>query len=162
MQRGAVVYVRVSSQQQVGNYSLEVQEDACRASCRDQGWPVARVFREEGESARSADRTQLTALMDYCRENRSQLVAVVVHSMTRWSRDTHDHYALRGLLLKWGIALRSATERMIDDSPEGELMESLVAGMARYENRQRTGRTVAGMRKALERAGGRTGRRSAT
>src|SRR5437867_1001718 len=150
MRRAAVVYVRVSSARQVENYSLSVQEQACRDYCRTQGWDVARVFREEGESAKSTDRTQLTALLDYCREAKAQLVAVVVHSLSRWSRDTGDHYALRTLLAKWGIALRSATEQMIDDSAEGELIEAVVAGMARYENRQRTRRTTGGMRKALE------------
>jgi DNA invertase Pin-like site-specific DNA recombinase len=150
MSRSAVVYVRVSSSRQVENYSLDVQEDACRGYCRSNGWPIARVFREEGESAKSADRTQLTALMDYCREHRAQIAAVVVHSMSRWSRDTGDHFALRGLLAKWGIALRSATEQMIDDSPEGELIEAVVAGVSKYERRQLTRRTTGGMRKALE------------
>ena len=148
--RSGVIYVRVSSSRQVENYSLDVQEDACRAFCREQGWPVARTFREEGESARSADRTQLTALMDFCRENRALIAAVVVHSISRWSRDTRDHYRLTGLLNGWGIRLVSATEPMIDDSPEGEMMEAMFAGWARYENRQRTRRTTGGMRKALE------------
>jgi DNA invertase Pin-like site-specific DNA recombinase len=115
MRREAVVYVRVSSAQQVGNYSLEVQDAACRAYCRSQDWPVLRVFREEGESAKTADRTQLNALLDFCRVNKARIAAVVVHSLSRWSRDTRDHYALTGLLRTWGIALRSATEA-IDDT----------------------------------------------
>ena len=149
MRRSALVYVRVSSQRQVENFSLGVQEQACRAYCRTQGWQVARVFREEGESAKSADRTQLSALLDYCREHKTTIAAVVVHSLSRWSRDTRDHFALTGLLLKWGMTLRSATEP-ISDEPEGELMEAVIAGVAKYENRQRARRTTGGMRKALE------------
>lgn len=146
--RGAVVYVRVSSAQQVGNFSLDVQDAACRVLCAREGWPVMRVFREEGESAKTADRTRLIELMDYCRQNKARIAAVVVHSISRWSRDTSDHFELTKLLRGWGIALRSATEA-IDDTPSGELMEGVHAVLARFDNRQRTDRTVAGMRQAL-------------
>ena len=61
MSRSALIYVRVSSQQQVGNFSLEVQEEACRAYCHAKGWPIARVFVEEGQSAKTTERTQLKA-----------------------------------------------------------------------------------------------------
>ena len=110
MQRSAIIYVRVSSPRQVENFSLGVQEDACRAYCRTQGWPVLRVFREEGESATRADRTQLKALLDYCCAHGRDIAAVVVHSVSRWSRDTRDHFNLKAVLSRWGIALRSVTE----------------------------------------------------
>src|SRR2546426_1066337 len=133
MQRGAVVYVRVSSQQQVGNFSLDVQEQVCGDYCRAQGWPVLHLFREEGQSARSVDRVQLNALLDYCRLNKQAIAAVVVHSLSRWSRETGDHFMLRNLLRRWGIALRSATEA-IDDTASGELVEGVHAVLARFEN----------------------------
>ncbi len=147
--RAAVVYVRVSSQRQVENFSLGVQEEACRAYARREGWTVARVFREEGESAKSADRTRLNELLDYCREHKAAINAVVVHSLSRWSRDTRDHFALTGLLAKWGISLRSATEPISDD-PAGQLMEAVIAGVAKFENQLRADRTTGGMRRALE------------
>ena len=150
MRRSALIYVRVSSARQVENFSLRVQEETCRAYCARQGWPVARVFREEGESAKTADRTQLNALLDYVREHKHQVGAVVVHALSRWSRDTRDHYALTGLLLKWGIKLHSATEPISDD-PAGQLMEAVIAGVAKFENQLRASRTTGGMRKALER-----------
>jgi len=149
MQRSAVIYVRVSSARQIENYSLSVQDEACRAYCRAQGWPVARVFREEGESAATTERTQLTALLDYVCEHKRELVAIVVHSVSRWARDTRDHLNLRATLERWGVALRSATEP-INETDEGQLVETFLAGIARFENRQRARRTVAGMRKALE------------
>lgn len=83
MRRSALVYVRVSSARQVENFSLGVQEQACREHCRSLGLEVARVFREEGESAKSADRTRLNELLDYCRQNNGSIAAVVVHSISR-------------------------------------------------------------------------------
>ena len=62
----AVIYCRVSTKEQTENLSLPTQKRACEEYCLREGWEVARVFVEEGESARSADRTQLKELLTYC------------------------------------------------------------------------------------------------
>jgi DNA invertase Pin-like site-specific DNA recombinase len=149
MQRSAIIYTRVSSQQQVGNFSLDVQEEACRAYCRAKGWPVLKVFREEGESATTSARTQLNLLLDFACDRKREIAAVVVHSVSRWSRDVRDHFNLTAALSRWGIALRSATEP-IDESAEGQMTEGFLSVVAKYENQQRARRTKGGMRKALE------------
>lgn len=57
---GAVIYVRVSTKEQTENLSLPTQLRACEEYCRRQGYEVLERFHEEGESAKSADRTGLT------------------------------------------------------------------------------------------------------
>ena len=49
--------------------SLPTQLKACRDYCAAKGLAVAKEFLEAGESAKTADRTQLRALLAYCREN---------------------------------------------------------------------------------------------
>ena len=79
----AVIYVRVSTQRQVSQgASLETQERDCRAHCARNGWHVVRLFREEGESAKSADRPQLQELLTFCR-SRPRPDYVVVHHVDR-------------------------------------------------------------------------------
>jgi site-specific DNA recombinase len=145
----AVVYVRVSTKEQTHNLSLPTQRKACEDYCLRQGWDVARVFMEQGESAKTADRTQLQAMLAYCRANRKFVQFVVVYNLSPFSRDTGAHRALRGLFAGLGIALRSATEA-IDDSPAGRLMESMNASIAQFDNDVKADRTRAGMRAALE------------
>src|SRR5215469_7880386 len=53
----AVIYTRVSTREQMANLSLPTQEKACTDYCARQGLQVDRVFVEEGESAKSVDRT---------------------------------------------------------------------------------------------------------
>jgi len=55
---GVYIYVRVSTGRQVLGTGLETQERDCRAYAGNQGWTVLRVFREEGESAKTAKRTE--------------------------------------------------------------------------------------------------------
>lgn len=47
----AVIYIRVSSDLQVKGTSLESQEAECRLWCQRNGYEVARVFVDAGESA---------------------------------------------------------------------------------------------------------------
>src|SRR5215469_10538772 len=83
----AVVYVRVSTERQVGNASLETQEKVCREYCRKSGWEVLEVFREEGESAKTADRPELLAAMSFCRQRKPHPTYFVVHSVDRLARN---------------------------------------------------------------------------
>ena len=145
----AVIYCRVSTQEQTKNLSLTTQRRMCEEYCEREGFEVAHVFMEQGESAKTADRTELKRLLDYCRENKKRVDFVVVHSLSRFSRDTRVHHGLTGLLMGFGIALRSVTEP-IDGSPTGRLMESLFSSIAQFENDVKAQRTETGMKAALQ------------
>ena len=56
---GAVIYVRVSTKEQTENLSLPTQLRACEEYCGRQGYQILERFHEEGESAKSTDRSQL-------------------------------------------------------------------------------------------------------
>lgn len=59
----AVIYVRVSTQEQTENLSLPTQLRACEEYCRREGYEVLERFKEEGESAKTTDRTELFSTM---------------------------------------------------------------------------------------------------
>ena len=146
---GAVIYVRVSTKEQTENLSLPTQLKACEEYCQRQGFHVLARFREEGESAKTADRTELQKLLQFCRTNKGRVQFVVVFNLTRFARDKYDHFALRAHLKSLGISLRSATEP-IDDTSTGKLMEGVLAAFAQFDNDVRSDRTRAGMKAALE------------
>jgi DNA invertase Pin-like site-specific DNA recombinase len=146
---GAVIYIRVSTKEQTENLSLPTQLRACEEYCRREGLDVLARFKEEGESAKTADRTELRRMLEFCRTHKGQLHFVVVFNLTRFARDKYDHFALRSHLQSLGISLRSATEP-IDDTSTGKLMEGVLAAFAQFDNDVRSGRTRAGMRAALE------------
>ena len=146
---GAVIYVRVSTKEQTENLSLPTQLRACEEYCRRQGYEVLERFHEEGESAKTTDRSQLQNLLTFCRLNKGRVHFVVVFNLTRFARDKYDHFALRSLLQSLGISLRSATEP-IDDTSTGKLMEGVLAAFAQFDNDCRSDRTRAGMKAALE------------
>lgn len=146
----AVIYCRVSTADQVQNLSLSTQEEACRAYCAKVGYIVDRVFVDPGESAKTTQRPAFLQLLGYTRANKGRVRAVVVYALTRFSRNTTDHHAIAALLRGQGIVLRSVTEA-IDESPQGKLMESILAGFAQFDNDVKSERTRAGMKAAASR-----------
>jgi site-specific DNA recombinase len=146
----AVIYCRVSTVEQTQNLSLSTQEKACRDYCARNDYDIDQVFVDAGESAKTTDRPEFLRLLTYCREHKGQLRAVIVYSLTRFSRNSADHHAITTLLRGLGITLRSVTEP-IDESPSGRLMEGILAAMAQFDNDVRSERVTAGMKAALER-----------
>jgi hypothetical protein len=137
---GAVIDVRVSTKEQTENLSLPTQLRACEESCRRHGYEILERFHEEGESAKTTDRTQLQALLKYCRTRKGKVHFVVVYNLTRFAREKYDHFALRAHLQSLGISLRSATEP-IGDTSTGKLMEGVLAAFAQFDNDVRSDRT---------------------
>jgi DNA invertase Pin-like site-specific DNA recombinase len=71
---------------------------------------AAARFREEGESAKTADRTELQNLLQCRRLHKGNVQFVVVSNLTRFALEKYDHFALRALVKSLGISLRLATE----------------------------------------------------
>ena len=146
---GAVVYARVSTKEQVSNLSLATQEKQCRDYCSRNGYTVLEVFVDAGESAKTVDRPEFQKMLEFCRQHRGRVAAVVVYSVSRFSRNQIDHVTVRALLSRYGVTVRSVTEG-IDDSPQGKLIEGMTSVIAEYENNMKGQRSRAGMTEALQ------------
>jgi site-specific DNA recombinase len=145
----ALIYCRVSTKEQAQNLSLSTQGKLCTEYCIKHGYEVGQTFVDEGESAKTAERPEFLKLFKYCQNNKGKIQTVVVYSLSRFSRNTSDHFALRTLLGGLGITLRSVTEP-INESSTGKLMEAILAGVAQFDNSIRAERTIAGMKTAIE------------
>ena len=145
----AVVYCRVSTKEQADNLSLLTQETRCIEYCSRNSWPVDKVFRDAGESAKTSDRPAFQQMLAYCRANRSRICYVVVHDLSRFSRNTLDHVQVLVQLRARGINLRSVQEN-IDETPAGNLVRGITSIVAEYENNVKAERTKLGMQRAAE------------
>ncbi len=145
----AVIYCRVSSEEQVKNLSLSTQQKACIDYCERHGFEVGKIFVEEGESAKTINRPLFQKMIAYCKENKGRINFVVVYNLQRFARNAHDHLAVRALLHGFGVALRSVNEQ-IDETSTGRFLENILASVAQLDNDMRADRTIAGMKAALE------------
>lgn len=139
-----IIYVRVSSEEQVKGTSLENQDDLCRAYCQNKGIEVVGIYREEGASAKTAKRAEFLRAIEYCRKNKGKIDAFVVYKVDRFARNTEDHFYVRKMLIDYGVTLHSVTEP-IGNNPAEKFIETVLAGSAEFDNAIRTQRCIDGM-----------------
>lgn len=149
MLKNAYVYVRVSSEEQVTNYSLANQEEYCQREAQRQSFQISNIYKEEGVSAKTLNRPALLQLLEACRINQKSISAVFIYKIDRISRDTYDFLLIKKRLAGYGIRIISVTEP-VEDSPTGEFLETLLAASAKLDNATKSLRTKDGMRKRLE------------
>ena len=137
-----IIYIRVSSDDQVKGTSLDEQLEACQKYCADNNIEVLAMFREEGASAKSTEREKFLEAIEFCRKNKVD--AFIVWKGDRFSRNLLDHYAVKSTLIKYGTKLHSVTEKFTDD-PTGKLLEGMMAVIAEFDNDIRKQRCSGGM-----------------
>ena len=131
----AVIYLRVSTKEQVAKdgteegYSIPAQREACLRHIVERGWNLAGEYVDAGESARTADRPMLKALLRQVAEG--GIGALVVHKIDRLARSMEDHVAIRAALRRAGVQLVSVTEN-IEETASGRLVEGIHALMAEF------------------------------
>ena len=136
-----LIYCRVSSKEQIEGTSLDSQQAACREDAQSKNIEVLKVFVEQGESAKFADRTQLLELVEFCRKNKGSVNVLLVWKVDRFARNVADHFSVKATLGKYGVRIVSVTEP-IDPNPEGKLMETILAGFPEFDNNLRANRSV--------------------
>lgn len=148
----AIIYTRVSTEEQVNGLSLTNQEDACNEYAGRNGFRIERLFREEGASAKTTDRKQLIELLSFCKKRKGTIDALIVWKVDRFARRAEDHLTLKAYLKRFGVKLISVTEP-IEDSNTGRLMETILAGFAQFDNEVRTERAINGLYGRAEEGG---------
>ena len=124
--RNAVIYARVSSEEQVQGYSIQAQLRACREWAVNNSFNIVKEYLDEGLSASKnlGKRESFKAMIAdaTCKEHRYDVV--IVHKLDRFSRDSLESLTARTLFKRHTIRLVSVLEPMVgSDSPEDALVE---------------------------------------
>lgn len=144
----SIIYIRVSTKEQLQGYSLTFQERECKLFAERNDWEVVKIFAERGESAKTAKRPELQKLLEYITENKKEIDVIIVHKIDRLSRNVYETSNLRLIFSRLGIELKSATEHF-DNTAVGKLTANLLSSMAQFDNDVRSERTSKGMKEAL-------------
>ncbi len=142
----AIIYLRVSTEEQVDNYSLDTQENICVKEAERRGIEIIQVFKEEGRSAKNIiGRPVLIEMLESCRKNKKNIDALIVYRLDRLSRQTGDFLAIRKRLAEYQITLISASEPT-GNSPTERFIETMLASFAQMDNDVKSERTRNGLR----------------
>ena len=132
----AAIYVRVSTTRQADNdLSIPDQIAQCKAYCERKGWDVAEVFCEPGASAMDDDRPFFQEMIYKAKGVDRPFTFVVVHSLSRFSRDAmHSELYVRQLA-KVGVQLVSITQDVGNDA-SGEFIRKVLNVFDEHSSRE--------------------------
>src|SRR5437762_14287680 len=104
-------------------------------------------LRRMGESAQTADRTALQAMLKFCRQRSSATDYLVVYKLDRFARFARDHHMIEGMLNSYGTQLRSVTEP-VDESDTGHQLGTILSDIYEFENKNRRTNVLHGLNEA--------------
>lgn len=156
MANACVVYTRVSTTDQAapGHFSLDAQAALCRQYATAHQLTVLEVLRDEGYSGRTTSRPGLRRLLEYSSPHPPKPIhAILVQDTSRVGRDTTEYLIFRRQLQERGITLVAVTQPNIDASPEGRLVDTILAGVNQYQSEEKARRILIAMEKKFEQGG---------
>lgn len=148
----ALIYARVSTDEQAQEgMSIDTQINRCTRWAVENGYSIVGIYKDEGKSATNMNRASLKDLLGRVQE-REGLDAILVLDTDRIARNTLDHLTIKSLLQKASVPLISISQPMIDDSPEGNLIDTIIASVNAFQS-QITGRKVSKVAEEKAKAG---------
>lgn len=136
-------YVRVSTDNQLENYSIEEQTERIRAYCKAKGWILTKIYTDGGFSGGNINRPALQQMLSDLKSN--IINAVVVYKLDRLSRSQKDTLTLiEDNFLKNQVDFISINENFDTSSPFGRAMIGILSVFAQLEKDQITERFTMG------------------
>ena len=128
----AVIYARYSSDNQ-REESIDAQLRICRKHCRERGYNIVHEYVDEAFTATNDRRPDYQQMMKDAKKGGFQVV--VFHKVNRNARNEYDYYFHKMQLNRAGVTIEYAGQAFDIQTPEGQLMENQLVGMAAYFSR---------------------------
>jgi DNA invertase Pin-like site-specific DNA recombinase len=145
MTKRVAVYARVSTARQAENdVSIPDQLAQARRYCDARSWIVVREFVDSGASARDDKRPEFQRIIEAACVDPSPYDVVLVHSQSRFFRDTAGYLVYKRKIEKHGVALVSITQDF-GTGASAEFAETVIAAsdaLHSAENAKHTSRSM--------------------
>ncbi len=145
--RKAILYFRVSTDEQADGYSLSHQEERLRTYCDLQGISILATFRED-HSAKTFERPQFQKLLALLKKNRGLTDLLLFTKWDRFSRNAGDAYGMINQLKKLQTEPQAIEQPLDLSIPENKMMLAFYLAAPEVENDRRALNTLVGMRRA--------------
>jgi len=126
----AAIYTRVSSVQQVDNFSLDAQHRACKDYADANGHRVVKHYQDPGQSARTADRPAFQQMLADAAADTFDVV--IVHKLDRFARDVQDLLRIVDQLEEHDVRLVSVSDQIDYATPAGRMQLSILASVGEW------------------------------
>lgn len=136
-------YVRVSTDNQLENYSIDAQMERITAYCKAKDWQLAKIYTDGGYSGGNINRPALRQMLEDM--HTTYIDALIVCKLDRLSRSQKDTLMLiEDCLLASGVDFISISENFDTSTPFGRAMIGMLSVFAQLEKDQITERFTIG------------------
>ena len=147
MQRKAILYFRVSTDEQADGYSLRHQEERLRNYCEMQNIYVVATYTEDF-SAKTFDRPEFQKFLAFIKKNKALTDLLLFTKWDRFSRNAGDAYSMISQLKKLHVEPQAIEQPLDLNIPENKMMLAFYLAAPEVENDRRALNTLVGMRRA--------------
>lgn len=139
----AVIHARFSSDMQ-REESIDAQVRACTAYAQSKGYNIIDTYIDEAKSGRDVTkRDAYNQMLADAMEDKFDVI--IFHKVDRNSRNELNYFKFKDKLEKLGICYEYAAQHIDALSPEGQMMETMMVGMAAYYSRNLAKETKKGL-----------------
>ena len=133
----AALYLRVSTGRQAEHdLSIPDQRAQARAWCKARGMAVVSEFVEAGATATDDRRPEFQRMIERACDGENVVDIIVVHSFSRFMRDSFAFEFYVRKLAKHGVKLVSITQDVKDDDPAQLMMRKVIALFDEYQSKE--------------------------
>ena len=130
----AVIYTRVSSEEQVKGNSLSEQQLKCKYFIKSKDGDIAGVYVDGGRGGETKERPELQRMLEDAKKG--VFDAVVVYKIDRLSRSLRDFLDIQDYLANLNVELISVSETYDTSTPQGRLFVNMLGSFAEFEREQ--------------------------
>lgn len=142
----ACAYLRVSTGRQAeSDLSIPDQRKQTAQYCTAKGWSLVGEFVEPGASATDDSRPEFQRMIERCLDDDHPFDVIVVHSYSRFFRDSFSLEMYVRKLAKAGVRLVSITQELGDD-PAQVMMRQVIALFDEYQSRENSKHVLRAMK----------------
>ena len=138
----AAEYGRYSTDKQTEN-SIAYQFNKIREYCKKNNIEIVASYSDEAQSGTNTDRKGFIDMI--AAAERHEFDAVVIYDISRGSRDVGDWFAFRKQMMRLGVRVISATQKLGDiTNPNDFLVELITAGLGEHQVLDTRQKSIAG------------------
>ena len=150
--KNGLIYTRVSTQEQAKEgQSIDAQIKISNTYAKENKIAIVDIYKDGGKSGSNTNRAGLQDMLARITNDKA-IDCVLVMDTDRLARNTLDHLSIKALLKKHDVQLISISQPMIDDSPEGRFIDTVLAGANALQS-QITGRKTSKVMEEKAKAG---------
>ena len=147
MKQRAILYTRVSTDEQNNGYSPADQKERLLKYCDQNNIEIVGLYHDD-ESGKTFDRPQWLNIMNYLKKNSNSVDLLMFIKWDRFSRNVSEAYITINALQKFGVEPQAIEQPLNFDIPEQKIMLAIYLAAPEVDNDRRTLNIFHGMRRA--------------